>query len=592
MISSINIIYKQYDDLIQGLKDFAIKPANQMLVQIFTGILDTIVIEALLAELKKLLPGTPIIGLTTAGEIVDGRSLENTIVINITSFDDTTVKSFLVTENDDLEWCGREIGKNIKTDNIKAAIVLGCGLKDKHTINATEMLKALQKEIPGVTISGAQAGDNGKGQITYAFTEGGITSSGIAAASLSSDSLIVNTTYNLSWIPIGKKMTITKAKGSRVYEIDNMPPYEIYKHYLGKEVVDGLPLSAADFHLIIERGGMIQAIHATGVNEDGSFNFIHNFTAGEQIKFGYCHVGLLAVEANRTYKVLGKKEVDVAFVYSCVSRKWVLGADIGVELTPIADIGRSAGFYSYGEYFTHDTGEVLFLGQTMTVLTLAERSGDILSNNANKRRDCLFEETRQFKTLRVLHRLVEKSAQEIELMNIELASLVHKDSLTSLGNRRKFDSRLEFEINRHAGTGRPISIIMLDIDYFKNYNDTYGHVAGDNCLRGIGQTIKKIVNSPNDISSRYGGEEFAIILPETGLDRATTMAEQLRAEIEALGIAHCRSKVAEAITASFGVLTMNLKKPISPETAIEQCDRMLYKAKSEGRNRVASGNFK
>lgn len=125
-----------------------------------------------------------------------------------------------------------------------------------------------------------------------------------------------------------------------------MPPYEIYKHYLGQEVVDGLPLSAADFPLIIERDGMMQAIHATGVNEDGSFDFIHNFRPGEQMRFGYCHAGLLAIGANETYEVLSKQDVQAAFVYSCVSTNWVLSTDISVKLSPIADLGCSAGFYA------------------------------------------------------------------------------------------------------------------------------------------------------------------------------------------------------------------------------------------------------
>ncbi len=581
MIKSNNFQYENRDRLSRELKAIQ-HPADQILVQVFSGVQDTAVIQACLETIKDALPGASIIGVTTAGEIVDGKSLDGTININVTRFEHTKVKSVLIEENSDLALAGKTIGERLKTDRLKAVIVLGCGIKDGHTINAQAMLSALQKEIPDVIIAGGQAGDNGAGVITYAFTQDGMTSKGMAAASLSSDVLSVKNTYNLSWIPIGKKMTITKAEGSRVYTIDNMPPYEIYKHYLGEEVADGLPLSAADFPLIIERDGMVQAIHATGVNTDGSFNFIHNFRPGEQMRFGYCHAGLLAIGANETYEVLSTQEVQAAFVYSCVSRKWVLGTDITVELSPIADLGCSAGFYAYGEYFYHTNKEALFLGQTMTVIALSEtaEATDLQESD----RDYGASETRQFRTLRVLHRLVEKSATEIEAMNMELASLVHRDSLTGLYNRRRFDEKLRFEVKRHLHSKRAISMIMFDIDYFKNYNDHYGHVAGDDCLRGLGQIIQNIDMNASDIRARYGGEEFAIIMPDSDSKRACALADELRAGIESLKIEHAKSGVSAYVTASFGVITAYIEKDIDPEEITRACDKLLYDAKEKGRN--------
>ena len=584
MIKSMNLTYTDGKAFVERTKSIQ-HPWDQILIQVFSGVINEKVIEACLTTIKTVFPNTPIVGVSTAGEIVDGVSKEGTININITMFDKTKVKSVLIRDNDDLPWVGQRIGRAIRTPNIKAAIILGCGLKDKRTINAQPMLSALQKEIPDVFISGGQAGDNGDGVITYAFTEEGITTSGVAAASLSSDELRVRNTYNLSWIPIGKKMTITKAEGSRVYTIDNMPPYEIYKHYLGQEVVDGLPLSAADFPLIIERDGMVQAIHATGVNEDGSFDFIHNFRAGEQMKFGYCHAGLLALGANKTYEVLAKEEVQAAFVYSCVSRKWVLGTDIAVELSPVADLGCSAGFYAYGEYFYHDTKEALFLGQTMTVLALSEPS-HASESSYGEYKDYDVAETRQFRTLRVLHRLIEKSAAEIESMNVELASLVHKDSLTGLYNRRRFDEKLKFEVGRHRNTDNALSLILLDVDYFKDYNDLYGHVAGDDCLRGVGQSIMNMNLRSSDIAARYGGEEFALILPETGYEDAYRRAEELRSAIEKLGIKHDGSDVSQFLTISLGVLSVTIGSAVLPKEITEVCDRLLYAAKESGRNQT------
>ncbi len=128
---------------------------------LFLFVQDTAVIQACLETIKDALPGASIIGVTTAGEIVDGKFLDGTININVTRFEHTKVKSVLIEENSDLTLAGKTIGERLKTDRLKTVIVLGCGIKDGHTINAQAMLSALQKEIPDVIIAGGQAGDNG-----------------------------------------------------------------------------------------------------------------------------------------------------------------------------------------------------------------------------------------------------------------------------------------------------------------------------------------------------------------------------------------------------------------------------------------------
>jgi len=583
MIKSMNIQLKDIDYLKNSLSDINPDQPDQCLIQIFSGILDTDIISQVQATIRDALPGSPIIGVTTAGEIMNGESLSDTMIINITTFEKTVVRSTLISQNDDLIQAGNDIVKALKTDNTKSLIVLGCGLKNGHTINATDMMASIQSGMPGVPVSGAQAGENGQLGVTYVFDQDTITSSGVVAASLNSEVLEIVRTYNLSWIPIGKKMTITKAEGSRVYEIDHMPPYEIYKFYLGEEVADGLPLSAADFPLIIDRDGMRQAIHATGVNKDGSFNFIHDFRVGEQMRFGYCHVGLLALGANETYELLNAHDLQAAFVYTCVSRKWVLGEDIEVELAPISEIPCSAGFYSYGEYYQIEDGSNLFLGQTMTVLGLSENTNQdkvITTNNVYNT-----SESRQFKTMRVLHRLIEKSTNEIERMNVELADLVLVDTLTNLGNRRRFDQKIKKMIYDSIKQNTNLGLIMFDIDNFKSYNDTYGHVAGDNCLRGIGQVVLNAIQDTEYVAARYGGEEFAILLPNIDTPILYSIAEKIRQDIEKLNIKHIGSKTSY-VTASFGALEVQINKSISPNMLIKDCDTLLYEAKNLGKNQT------
>lgn len=583
MIQSQNIKYENNAQLKAFLEALKVGHPEHALVQIFSGILDRAVIEGVLQVIAEVLPETPVIGATTAGEIMDGQSLDQSMVINVTQFEETVVKSKLVAQNEDLTQAGVELVSSLKTDQTKALILLGCGIKEGHTINATELMSTLQREMPGIPISGAQAGDNGRSEQTFVFTEAGITDSGFAAAALNSDILDVVRTYNLSWIPIGKKMTITKAEGSRVYTIDHMPPLEVYKYYLGEDVAENLPLSAADFPLMIERDGMRQAIHATGVNTDGSFNFIHDFRVGEQIRFGYCHVGLLAKGANRTYELLSANDLQVAFVYTCVSRKWVLGEDIEVELSPIAELNCSAGFYSYGEYYQLEDGANLFLGQTMTLLGLSENTNWKIMTPVKDRYHT--KESRQFKNMRVLHRLIEKSTVEIEKINGELADLVLVDTLTGLGNRRRFDQRLKSAI-KHAVSDQTMGLLLFDLDNFKAYNDTYGHVAGDDCLRGIGQVILDVLEGTDAIGTRYGGEEFAVILQQTDEVSLKALAETIRQGIQGLQIRHSGSETG-ILTASFGALLIQLDQLISEDQLIGDVDTLLYQAKTRGKNRIA-----
>ncbi|NTW06129.1 MAG: diguanylate cyclase, partial [Peptococcaceae bacterium] len=132
-----------------------------------------------------------------------------------------------------------------------------------------------------------------------------------------------------------------------------------------------------------------------------------------------------------------------------------------------------------------------------------------------------------------------------------------------------------------------ISIIMCDIDHFKIYNDTYGHIEGDECLRKVAATLSKTLRRPADMVARYGGEEFVVILPNTDLNGAMSIAETLRSEIEAENIDHINSKVSNKVTISLGVASVIPVESLDAKALLDCADQALYKAKESGRNRVA-----
>lgn len=168
----------------------------------------------------------------------------------------------------------------------------------------------------------------------------------------------------------------------------------------------------------------------------------------------------------------------------------------------------------------------------------------------------------------------------------ELQRLALVDSLTSLPNRRSLDKNLIHEWKRAAREGSPMSALLLDIDCFKAFNDTYGHLAGDGCLQDVAREVQIASQRPADLTARYGGEEFAVLLPATRQEGAVIVAERIRRAVEQLNILHKTSEIAGVVTVSAGVATIVPSLDISPLELIYKADKALYQAKRHGRNRV------
>jgi len=162
------------------------------------------------------------------------------------------------------------------------------------------------------------------------------------------------------------------------------------------------------------------------------------------------------------------------------------------------------------------------------------------------------------------------------------------DGLTQIANRRRFDEALLIEWNRQKRHDEPLSMLMVDIDFFKNYNDTYGHLQGDECLKQVAQTIKNELKRPTDLVARWGGEEFACILPETDHAGAIRTGEIMRKAIMDVALPHADSRVNTIVTVSIGVATVNPLENTDSQMLLKKADDALYKAKQNGRNQVCS----
>jgi two-component system chemotaxis family response regulator WspR len=185
------------------------------------------------------------------------------------------------------------------------------------------------------------------------------------------------------------------------------------------------------------------------------------------------------------------------------------------------------------------------------------------------------------------YRALRQSQQQLLEANLELRRLSHSDGLTGLSNRRYLDEYLSAEWRRGAREQTELSMLMIDVDNFKLYNDTYGHVAGDEVLKRIASTVAGCLGRPEDLASRFGGEEFAVVLPGTSIGIVRMLAEKIRREVEALELPHANSSSGPYVTISVGGAATVPRLETGITWLINAADLALYRAKHEGKNRVA-----
>ncbi|WP_293777313.1 diguanylate cyclase [uncultured Oxalicibacterium sp.] len=186
------------------------------------------------------------------------------------------------------------------------------------------------------------------------------------------------------------------------------------------------------------------------------------------------------------------------------------------------------------------------------------------------------------------YRALRESQQQLQKTNFELQRLTNTDGLTGIANRRYLDEYLSAEWRRARREQKEISLLLIDIDNFKSYNDTYGHVVGDHALKQVAHVMETNILRSTDLCTRYGGEEFAVVLPATGRHGAIVAADKICKAVEALKIPHEQSSTGEWLTVSIGVASIVPQAEGGPDDLISLADKNLYQAKSTGKNRVVS----
>ncbi len=206
------------------------------------------------------------------------------------------------------------------------------------------------------------------------------------------------------------------------------------------------------------------------------------------------------------------------------------------------------------------------------------------AKDANYYRDLLKEYKILLSQIIKIVKMADKTQLDLKTVSEKLDRLSHIDALTGLYNRRYFNETYVKEWNSAARSKTELALTIIDIDYFKMYNDTYGHLQGDDCLKAVAKGIKASVKRPRDLAARFGGEEFVVLLPETGLEGAARIAQDILEHVQNMGIEHPSSPWQNKVTVSLGVAAMLPHESLAKEELINNGDKALYLAKDSGRN--------
>jgi len=556
-----NFSYTDKEDLQTYISTNKIDKCNDLLIQIFSGILQPKKMQEISSTLKDFLPNAHIIGTTTSGEISNGKMLENSLVISFSLFQHTSIKSNLYKFDKNFDFS--KIKKDLFTDTTKALILFSDGIQS----DTEPFLRMISSIDPSVAIAGGRAGDNAKFKDTYVFNDKGFTNNGCVLATLNSEELIVNNDYMLNWTTIGKEMLVTKCKNDILYELDGIPILEVYKKYLGDDVLKNLPSSCMSFPLIIKRGDIDIARDPVALVGNNALMYAGDFTQGDSVRFSFANISDLTDNIEEYFTKLSQYPAEAVYIYSCTARKALLKEKLQDELNLLESLAPSAGFFTYGEFF-QSTRMTELLNVTTTFMILSEtKKCTKRTLKKTQKREC-------DPIKKALTHLVKVTTRELEHISTH-------DILTSLYNRAEYIKIMDRKIKSAQRYKEKFGLILIDLDHFKLVNDNYGHNTGDKVLQAFAEILRKNVRE-DDFVGRWGGEEFVIIANHAGEKELEKLTKKLQKKIATLKVGPITR-----ITASFGLTVFH--EGDTDEKMFARVDNALYIAKQSGRDKYILG---
>ena len=511
-MNNISISFSSPLELDEQIKSLKVEDSKNTLIQVFSESANFDKLLELQNYFNTNFPKSTLIGTTTDGIICGSVVCEKAkSLVSFTTFEKTSLECALVEHADFYNSSydtGVKIAQALVKDDTKALISFADGINT----NGEEYLSGISSVNKFVVVSGGLAADNAKVQATYVFNHEKIISKGAVAVSLNSKELKVFTNYTFEWLPIGKKLKITKAVKNRIYEIDNTPVVDIYEKYMGRELAQNLPVTGIEFPLIFEQDGASVGRAPIVKHDDGSLTFAGNIDEGSFVRFGVGNIEIILRNGDYNLKQMFQKidyETEAVFVYSCMARRRFMNEYVEKELDVLKTLGEVAGFFTYGEFYHSETSNKL-MNQTMTILVLSESDNKPhFTYPENK------EHSFKVNTGHVLAHFANTVSNELTELNENLekrveesSSYIYKqayfDKLTGLANRLSLIKKLDNSIGK--------ILFLVNIDDFTIINDFYGHDIGDKVLIQLAKILKKYAHEQNAEVFKLPSDEYAIIM--------------------------------------------------------------------------------
>jgi diguanylate cyclase (GGDEF)-like protein len=552
---------------------------RSVFIQIYSSINKAAWLESLAHAAHHIVPDAVITGATTNGEIIGGYTTAGKTVITISLFDTTAVEliSIPCCPGDE-----RAIGTYIQTaleHRIKSltAIMLLC---TAISMDSSEFIKPLADISRGCPVFGAAAGYYLTPQQSLILCGTKAYDTGIAVILFSGSDLAVTTSSFLGWKPFSREMTVTAAREKTAVTIDGKPAFAVYRHYLGIENDDEFDTNAVGFSFLIERSGTYIARVPIAVTADGGILFGADIYEGDRFRIGYADPAMIITNTQILHEKMKSFNPDAIFLFSCGTRRRLLRSDVQLETVPFEQYAPTTGFYTAGEYFGSENGLQLL---NSSIVTVGFREGPPDTTTPSTNTASLPEPPvlpqHDTKSVSYLVHFIEAVTSELEEANRQLSLVASSDKLTGLNNRNRLDEILTYEIARARRHGSSFSVILIDIDFFKKINDTYGHLVGDDVLIEFAARLKSIFIRETDTAGRWGGEEFLCIIPDTPREQAITITQTFSTAVSATPFIH-----GIPLTCSAGVTAYEAGDTELSITG--RVDQALYDAKQRGRNMI------
>lgn len=416
------------------------------------------------------------------------------------------------------------------------------------------------------------------------FSKGsGFMDEGVVFALIGGDALHIQTTFITGWKPLGQKLLITKANRNRLYELGGEPAYEFYYRYLKIDNDAFFYKNTMEFPIAYERNGVSILRVPSKCMEDGSLLMSSDMIEGSMAQINYGDPQTILRSLFHEAERLADFVPDCIMIFDCASRRTFWGKeDINRESLPFETIADTAGFYTAGEF--HRAGKTLNQ-HNVTLVIVGFREGEpgtsfheTLLQKYHYNNEHISMVRRLANFIDVASRELQEANEQLGIANERLTRMAITDELTGVFNRRAIQNCIN-----QAGEWkeRGFSLIMLDLDKFKNINDTYGHDEGDRVLKRFAQVMRQCVADDGGLSSvgRWGGEEFMILVPGADAEKAFALAEKIR-----VMFSQTEFEESGTHTVSCGVSAYRNDEPV--EILCSRVDDALYESKHLGRNRT------